>query len=256
MPAESVGASASPRAIAGPGLHGHVHGEQREYHGVTVALSRCVHTVSPASGATNGGPIRACVRAIGQLCVKRSPPATSLVRWRLDPASAPRATRPAQGSLAADIEPCLRQDPDPLPVSSVRVSSLGVPPVHGRTPLVGPFELDYRSSCGHHRANRGTARAAGGESAWTDTMETGAFCWVSSAHRWPAAEEPGAIGTRGRMAPAAAVPEEFERPIGRAGTVAAARGCRPSDACVRDSRGSVCRSRFDTVSESPEGGIE
>ena len=45
-------------------------------------------------------------------------------------------------------------------------------------------------------------------------------------------------------------------PIGRAGTVVAAPGCRPSIACVRDSPGSVCRSRFDTIPRVPQGGIE
>ena len=42
----------------------------------------------------------------------------------------------------------------------------------------------------------------------------------------------------------------------RAETIVAARGCRPSDTCARDSPRSVCRSRFDTILKAPQGGIE
>lgn len=58
------------------------------------------------------GRISAYVRAAGKLRYKRFPVGTSLDtvrRWRLDTRAALQLTAPAAGSLAADIEPFLRQ---------------------------------------------------------------------------------------------------------------------------------------------------
>ena len=176
-------------------------------------------------------------------------------RRRLDTASAPRATRPAQGSLAADIEPRLRQGPDPClshPYESNRSACAPctvVRPWWVRSSLTIAPHVDIIGRIRAPRWLRGRIRL-------DRPTETGASCpgvEVLTAGRRPKNQAPSGleahvVGRRGARGVRALTE--------RAGTVVAARGRRPWDACARDGRERSADPASTPYLRAPQGGIE